>query len=250
MFRREKLLVPILLLFLLLPPEASSQAEGNVVGKVGLGINGNFHFPVSTLKDRFREAVTWGTFVTYAQGPRTTVEVEYHRSRFDPGKLEESTFFWPEGSPNKWRRYKSPLARNLMTINAFTVNGLYHFVDRMAAGGGSQQVVVGPYFAFGGGFYHYTNSVSGLIFAGQPDQGTGLDDTLLLDPFKDTDVAWGGSLGGGVEVLMNNTALDVRARYHLLIGELRQMDAYGVGRTYPLQYFEIGVSIRYYIGRL
>ena len=137
-----------------------------------------------------------------------------------------------------------------MTINAFTVNGLYHFVDRMAAGGGSQQVVVGPYFAFGGGFYHYTNSVSGLIFAGQPDQGTGLDDTLLLDPFKDTDVAWGGSLGGGVEVLMNNTALDVRARYHLLIGELRQMDAYGVGRTYPLQYFEIGVSIRYYIGRL
>lgn len=254
MFKAKMFLIlPALLLLLFLPPEISAQKNQDVVGKVGFGAGGDLSFPVFGLRNRFRMTGTWGGFLTYAKGSHTTLEVEYHRTRFDPGKLEQSTFYWPEGNPTKWKLYKSPLARNFMIINAFTVNGLYHFVDRIQTGheGPRQQITAGPYITYGGGFYHYTNSISGLIFAGQSDKGTGLDDTLLLDPLKETNVGWGVNLGVGVEVLMGDKAgLDVRGRYHLIIGELRQMDAYRMERTYPMNYFDFGISMKYYLGRL
>ena len=251
MFRAEKLLLLVLPLVLVLPLQVSAQGKNGVVGKVGIGVNGNLNFPIFGMKDRFRATETWGTFLTYARGARTTVEVEYHRSRFDPGKLEESIFFWPQGDPDKWKRYKSPLGRNFMTINMFTINGLYHFVDREPVDEPVKGVVTGLYFTFGGGLYHYTNSVSDLIFPGQPDLGAGLDDTLVLKPFKDTDVAWGFHVGVGAEVLMNDrTGLDVRGRWHMMVGELRPLEAYGMARTFPMGYFDFGISLKHYIGRL
>ena len=249
MFRTKRLLILFLLLSFV-PSEAFAQKS--VVGKIGIGVSGNFNFPVLGIRDRFRAAETWGLFLTYAQGPRTTVEVEYHRTRFDPGKLEDATFYWPEDKPETWQRVKSPLARNFMDVNAFTVNGLHHFVDREPAGPeGLQGMALGGfYITFGGGFYHYNNSVSGLIFAGQPDLGSGLDQTLVLEPFDDSDVAWGFNIGAGVEVLFNNRAgFDIRGRWHVMLGELRQMEAYGAARTFPLHYLDLGISMKYYLGR-
>lgn len=251
MLRAERLL-PLILLLLLLLPSATAQAEQGVVGRLGIGVSGYMNYPILSLKDRFRATESWGTFLTYAKGPHATVEVEYHRSRFDPGKLEQSTFYWPENNPAKWRRVKSPLARNYMAVDAFTINGLYHFVDRSAAdpNDGKSRTVAGPYMAYGGGFYHYVNAVSGLIFSGQPDLGAGIDETLVLEPFEDTEVAWGFHVGAGVEVLINHsTGFDIRGRYHLMVGELRELQAYGMTRSYPMHYFDFGISMKYYIGK-
>ena len=68
--------------------------------------------------------------------------------------------------------------------------------------------------------------------------GGGIDTTLELAPFDDTDVAWGLNVGLGVEVLASGrAAVDARARWNLLIGELRQMESYGVARTFPAALF-------------
>lgn len=248
----KKLLKLAFLSLLLLPVGVSAQKKADVVGKVGFGVSGALNFPIFSLKDRFRSTQSYGMYLTYAKGPHTTMEVEYHRIRFDPGKLQESTFYWPEGNSNTWQRYRSPLARNFMVVNTFTVNGLYHFVDRTSAGaeGVRQPIMAGPFLIYGAGFYQYNNSTSGLIFPGQADRGKGLDQTLLIDPFQDKDVAWGFNVGGGVEILMGKAGLDVRGRYHLMIGELRPMNAFYMPRTYPIHFFDFGVSMKYYIGRL
>jgi len=237
------------LLFLLPPDTLAQEKSGDLVGRFGVGLSGSFSFPVGGLERRHRATESFGLLISYIKTARSTIEVEYHRTRFDPGKMEDAQFFWPPTDPTTWKIYTSPLARNYFTVNAFTINGLYHFADRNAhePEGLKQRVAAGPYIVYGGGFYHYTDSVAGLIFSGQPDLGSGLDDTLLIESFEDTDVGWGFNLGGGAEVMMSNTAsLDVRARYHLIIGELRQMDAYNVKRAYPLHYVDIGVTMKFY----
>lgn len=254
MFRAERLLILTVLLLLLSPPGVLAQKKGgDVVGKVGIGVSGALNFPIFSLRDRFRSTQSYGVYLTYAKGSHTTMEVEYHRTRFDPGKLQESTFYWPEGSPSTWKRYRSPLARNFMVVNSFTINGLYHFMDRSQTGteGQRQQITASHYVTYGGGFYHYDNYTSGLIFPGQANRGTGIDDTLLIDPFSDKDVAWGFNVGGGVEVLLGDKAgIDVRGRYHLMVGELLPINAFYMPRTYPMHYFDFGVSMKVYIGRL
>ena len=251
MFKVGKFLILALVVLLIPPLDAYGQQD--IVGRVGIGMSGTFNFPVGGLEKRFRTTQTWGMLLSYVRSSRATMELEYHRNRFDPGKLEESTFYWPPGAPDTWKQYRSPLANNYMIVDAYTVNGLYHFVDRASAmpEGLKYPVVASPYFTFGGGFYRYVHEVSGLIFSGQPDLGSGLDDTLLYDPPDDTDVGWGFHLGGGVEVLASDKgAVDLRVPYHTIIGELRQMDAYGVQRAYPLFYFDVGVVMKFYFARL
>lgn len=238
----------VCLMFFALPGNSQGDSHGQdtgVVGKVGLGLSGNFNFPVFGMKDRFRSQEAFGLYLTYARNARNTLEIEFHRTHFGPGKIQEATFYWPEDKPEEWQKITSPLARNSMTVNAFTINGLYHLNERT---GGSDGMTGGPFITYGGGFYHYKNSVSGLIFAGQPNLGGGIDTTLELAPFDDTDVAWGFNVGLGVEILASGrAAVDARARWNLLIGELRQLESYGVARTFPLHYFEIGLSVKYYV---
>jgi len=240
-------------LLLPLSPDVSAQVRESVVGKIGIGVNGMFNFPVQSMRHRFQGTETWGIFLAYANGPRSTVEVEYHRIRYDPGKLQESTFYWPEDQPAKWQNYKSPLARNFMTVNSFTVNGFYHFVNRAPAEpeGLLRRVLAGPFLMYGAGFYHYNNKMSGFIFGGQPDTGVPIDQSLVLSPRSDTDVAWGFYVGAGVEILINdNTAIDLRGRYHMMIGELIAMEAFNAARLFPMTFVDFGVAMKYYIGRL
>ena len=246
MFKTVRFTMLLLLPVFLLTSDALAQGP---VGRFGVGVTGAFNFPVFGMEKRFNTAESWGLLVSYVSSPRATVEFEYHRNRYDPGKIEESTFFWPQGDPANWKQYKSPLARNWMSVDAFTVNGLYHFVDRapLDPEGLGQPVVAGPFVLYGAGFYWYSNWVKNLIFAGQPDLGAGLDDTLFLETFRDTDVSVGFHFGAGVELLINETTtLDVRGRVHTMLAELRQMDAYGVQRAYPLSYFDLGISMKYY----
>jgi hypothetical protein len=245
-----RFLILLLVMFLFHTPDSFAQTNDSVVGRLGIGASGSFSFPMLGMKDRFNAKEAYGLYLTYAKSSRQSIEVEYRRTVYDPGKVEQATFFWPEDKPTTWQRIKSPLARNFMTINSYTVNGLYHFVDRAPSEpeGLGQKILGGPFITYGAGFYHYTNQTSGLIFAGQPDLGNGIDNTLFLEPLKETDVGWGFNAGLGVEVLVNDrAAIDVRSRWHLMIGELRQMESYGVARTWPLGYFEIGLSMKYYI---
>ena len=242
-----------LVLLLISVPVPRAEAAGGVSGKVGIGTFVDFNFPVFSLKDRFQMAHKWGGFITYATSGRTTVELEYHRSRFDPGRLQESRFLWPEDNPRTWRYYKSPLARNYMTFNSFLVNGLYHFKERTvsSAGGEGAHLDASPFLVFGGGFYQYRNSVSGLVYPGQPDLGKGIDETLTLAPFADTDVAWGFNIGFGAEVLMDDrVGFDIRGRFNFIIAELKPLEAYGFKRTYPMSLIDFGLSMKYYLGTI
>ncbi len=249
MSRAVRVVVPLVLLGSLLASEALAQGP---VGRFGIGVTGAFNFPVLGMEKRFHSAESWGFLMSYVASPRATVEFEYHRNRYDPGKLEDSVFFWPPGAPATWKQYTSPLADSWMSVDVFTVNGLYHFVDRspLEPEGLGQRVVAGPFVLYGAGFYWYSNWVKNLIFSGQPDLGAGLDDTLFLEPFRDTDVSVGFHIGAGVELLINDkTTLDVRGRVHTMLAELRQMDAYGVERAYPLNYFDLGLTMKYHFAK-
>ena len=53
----------------------------------GLGGFANYHVPLSNLRDRYDQAGKYGINVNYIASELVTVEVEYHYSNFDNGKL-------------------------------------------------------------------------------------------------------------------------------------------------------------------
>jgi hypothetical protein len=48
--------------------------------------------------------------------------------------------------------------------------------------------------------------------------------------------------------LGQSVALDLRARYHVVIGELRPMSAWGFDKTtMPLQFIEVGAGLKFFV---
>ncbi len=179
-----------------------------------------------------------GAVFTYTVNPRLSVEVEYHRSKFNNGTLEARAFTWSVDG----NEYVSPHAVSQMQINSFLVNAIIR-------GGGSgilQRGRYAPYLTVGTGFYDYKTDVQGLIFPGQKSEP--LDQTLQIEPFSDTRTALGANMGLGVEAFaFDNISVDLRVRYNVLLGELRPMEAWGLsGQTFPLQFWNLRGGLRFY----
>ena len=218
---------------------AGSVYGGGVAGSWGLGTFLDYNRSIFKLKDWYETGRGQaGVVFTYVMSPRTSVEMEFHRSIFENGALEDRAFTWPIDG----RDYKSPNALSEMRISSFLVNA----VVRRGGGGILAKEKYSTYVTVGAGFYDYKTDVSGLIFPGQREAP--LDKELVIEPFSDSRTALGANVGLGVEAFVfDNISLDVRARYNLLLGELRPMEAWGLeGQTFPMQFLNARGGIRFY----
>ena len=212
---------------------------GGVAGSWGLGTFLDYNRSIFKLKDWYETGRgEVGVVFTYVMSQRTSVEMEFHRSKFDNGALEGRPFTWPIDG----RDYKSPNAVSEMRISSFLVNAVVRRGNR----GILAKESYSTYVTVGAGFYDYKTDVSGLIYPGQREAP--INKELVIEPFSDSRTALGANVGVGVEAFVfDNISLDVRARYNLLLGELRPMEAWDLdGQTFPMQFLNARGGIRFY----
>ena len=218
---------------------AGAVYAGDVGGSWGIGTFLDYNRSIFKLKDWYETGRgEVGVVFTYVMSQRTSVEMEFHRSKFDNGKLEDRPFTWPVDG----KAYMSPNAVSEMRISSFLVNA----VVRRGGMGILAKENYSTYVTVGAGFYDYRTDVSGLIFPGQREAP--INKELVIDPFSDSRTALGANVGVGVEAFVfDNISLDVRARYNLLLGELRPMEAWDLdGQTFPMQFLNARGGIRFY----
>jgi opacity protein-like surface antigen len=206
------------------------------VGSWGVGTFVNYNMPTLGFADWYGNGSKWGVTGAYVPTDKVTVEVEYHRTALNDPKLETAKFTWLDGA-----NYASPNAKSEMTFNSLLVNAMVRWTQ---SGEPFRASSFAPYVAVGSGFYRYKNHVSGLLWPGQ----TG---ALLieLEPFTDQRFALGFNAGLGVEAfVMDNVAIDLRARYNMVIGELRPLEDWGIKETFTLQAVDIGAGLKLYFG--
>lgn len=220
------------LLVLLAVPRVSAQGH-----RFGAGISFDRSIPVMGLGDRYPATQKYGLMLDYRTAPKTTLEFEYNHALLSDGKIERMSFTWP-GDKEK---YLSPQARSEMKLNSFLVNALIRLDPADTSDTGMQLV---PYLAIGAGFYAYHHRVSGLIYPGQ--QGAALNPDLLLEPQEDAHVSLGANFGVGMTVVRGHFGLDARARYHLILGNLRPMEAWGLKSVFPMGMVDVRTAFKFY----
>ncbi|MDA0712084.1 MAG: outer membrane beta-barrel protein [bacterium] len=217
-----------------------SQAES---GKWGLGGFIDYNVPLNNLRDRYDSTTKYGATLNYVTSDALTVEIEYHHSKFDNGKL--ATDPWVYAVDGK--SYVSPNATSELTFNSLAVNALIFLGDDNRSHGFKAKDYR-YYLAVGGGFYSYKATNENFVFPAQNTEV--LDLTLVMDPQIDQRTTIAGNVGTGLEAFVtDNLSLDVRGRYNFVVGELRPMLFYGRDRTRPMQFFDLGVGLKLYFWR-
>ena len=238
---RKCKVVSLVVVALLLSSTGVAYGQGEV-GSWGVGAFLDYNRSLFKMKDWFADGQgKVGVVFTYVVGPKVSVEVEYGRSRFTNGSLEERAFTWGVDGKD----YLSPGAVSQMTLNNFLVNGIIRRTGAEVLRQGSYA----SYVTVGAGFYDYATDVRNLIYPGQ--KTAPLDRGLKLEPFSDTRTALGVNAGLGVEgFVFNNMSVDLRLRYNVLLGELRPMEAWGInGQTFPMQFWNVRGGVRFYFSR-
>ena len=201
-------------------PEASGQEAPS---KWRLGGFANLYVPISNFRQMYAEGAKFGGSIEYAFDNRRRVEIEYHHARFSDGKMESRDLL--VGS------LTSPNAKSDMTFNGLAANWLFAIHEEGFGQNAS------PYLTVGVGYYDYSSKVSGLVF---PE-----DTSLEIEPSNDTRTAASANFGGGVQIALGSkVALDLRARYNLVVGELRPFLAWGVEHTFPFSLIDIGAGLK------
>jgi len=68
-----------------------------------------------------------------------------------------------------------------------------------------------------------------------------------MTPAQDTQTALSANLGFGMEAFITSSvALDVRARYNFIIGELRPFEDWKLQKVFPLQLFDLSAGLKFY----
>lgn len=215
---------------------ASAADEG---GRWGVSAFLDYNKPAMKFADWYSSASKFGMAFVYVPSQRMSVEVEYHRSHFDKGSLESRTFIWTAGDK---KPHTSPDAQSDMKINSLLVNGVVYLGKKVP---NFQASSFSPYVVVGGGFYRYRHQVQGMLYPAQ--QGALV---LTLPPFTDQNFALGLNAGFGVEAfVVNNVAIDLRARYNFLVGQLRSMEEWGLTETFPLMMVDVGAGLKFYFGK-
>jgi hypothetical protein len=220
------------LLVLLCLPQAG---QADSLGRFGAGIFVDPNVPVLGFGDRYPAGLKYGATFDYRISNRTTLEFEYHHASLSDGKIEDNAFYWPVDK--QW--YYSPQAESKFNLNSFILTALTHLGDTTAG-----DLQLSPYVAVGAGVYDYQDEVSGLIYPGQPVEP--LDTSLLLQPQTDDHTPLGATLGLGMVVKQGRYGLDVRARYHVILGDLRPMEAWGIEEVFPISVVDLRTTFKLY----
>ena len=219
-------------LVLLCAPQVNA-AEGGT--RYGAGVFVDRNVPVLGFADRYQSGLKYGVTFDYEVSSRTTMEFEYHHASLSDGKIQDNAFYWPVDK--QW--YFSPQAESKFNLNSFILTALTHIGETSAG-----DLQLSPYVAIGAGIYDYQDSVSGMIYPGQPVEP--LDTSLLLQPQSDDHTPLGATLGLGITVRQNRFGLDVRARYHMILGDLRPMEAWNVEEVFPISVVDLRTTFKMY----
>ncbi len=210
-----------------------SSARAFEKGRAGIGFFGSAHVPMFNFGKWYSISPKLGLSYNYVVNPKIIAEIEYHYSRMGGGDLAERRFRWSVDD----NEHLSPQVSQKMSFNSIAANGIVHL---RALGQGTT-----PYLTGGMGFFWYKNAVSGLIFPGQT--GTTLDTGLSLSAYEDNWPALTAMLGAGVSIVTSERFLiDIRARYNIMLGELRPLEDWGLLKTFPLQAFDLMVGFKYF----
>ncbi len=256
--------------------------------KLGIGLTGGYNLSIAGLSNWYTGTIKFGGKIIFPSSESNELELEYAYSRFTDGSIAERMFAYKsiqkyayvdlDGTKefitdingnfipyDKIDKTKYPKAKgknidslysaggsSFMTVNSITINSVIYF-DRMS-------FLDSRFFITGGaGFYIYKHSVDSLLYGGRPIYK---GKPVYMKPFVDSRVALGINIGGGYNMeISKNISFDFRARYNLVIGELRPLEAYGfkgkgfatddknIGgllKVFPIQYIDIVTSIKYY----
>lgn len=238
---------------------SASASQAQVAGKWGLGGFVSYTHPMFTFGQRFGGGIDkWGLTASYVSSSRMTVEAEYHHARMDGGILESGEFTW---SPKAltFHEYRSkdinPNSSYTNRFNSVLLSGLWFFNADRSMDEGS----FSPYIIAGGGLYDHKTVAEDIVWPGQsPNDAKEVDETKVdaqgdilpqkvLERQEDTRTAVTAVFGGGLEAHLTETiALDVRARYHFILGELRPYDAWELPKAFPLQMFDLSAGFKFY----
>jgi hypothetical protein len=204
--------------------------------RYGAGVFFDRSVPVLGLGDRYDASQKFGFVFDYKLSSRATLEFEYHHAGMSEGKIETASFTWGVDG----EKYASPEAQSSFNLNSFLMNALVRLGEEPKHEG----LDLIPYVSVGAGFYDYQDEISGLIYPGQRIEP--LDADLLLDPQRDDHTSIGANLGLGMTVTQGAYGLDLRARYHLIMGDLRSMEAWGLKSVFPIGLVDVRTAFKIY----
>ena len=211
-----------------------SASHAQTTGFTSASIIPRIVMPIGELNDWYDPVAGVGVNLVYQFPGSRRAEFEYHYHIFAHGAIEERGFVWPVDG----RSYVSPNAKANMSTHTLLVNFIFPKNWSMPFAN------IEPYIMFGSGLYAYTQKVSGLIYPGQGSEP--LDQSLLLPPVHDQQVAIGFNFGIGSELsLSSSLALDLRIRYHAILGDMRPFEDWGLQEIFPVQMVDVGVGVRY-----
>ncbi|OGG53140.1 MAG: hypothetical protein A3F84_25265 [Candidatus Handelsmanbacteria bacterium RIFCSPLOWO2_12_FULL_64_10] len=206
----------------------------------GIGGSAGLNVPARQLRDRFGSTTKYGATMNYVMGQATTLEIEYHHSKFDKGKIETMPFTW---SVDK-KVYTSPNASSTMAFNSLALNALI-FPGEENQARGFKAKEYRHYILVGGGFYRYKSVTKNLVYPAQTKEPINL--SYVMDPQVDQRYTLAVDVGVGLEgFITDNLSVDVRGRYNIVIGELRPMLFYNINQTWPIMMFDVGVGFKIY----
>ena len=229
MNRYLMLKVWLLALFIAVPVSAQE-------ARYGAGVFFNRSVPMLGFHDRYSASQVYGAVLDYQISSRATMEFEYHHMTMDDGKIENLAFTWPIDK----QKYLSPDANSRFNLNSFLINALAYLNPRKS----SSDLQLLPYIAVGAGFYDYQDRITGLIYPGQKEQP--LKSDLMLEDQDDEHTALGANLGLGMTVVQNRFGLDIRGRYHIILGDLRPMESWDLPGVFPLAMFDFRTAFKLY----
>lgn len=208
-------------------------------GAFGVGGFIDLYVPLFNFRDMYDSGTKFGGSIHYVFRKRKIAEVEFHHAQFNDGSLQTRSFQFSDGND-----YVSTQAKSKMTINSINANWLFALKEEGFGQGAA------PYLTLGVGLQDYSSKVSGLIFPGQIPSGPNAppDPTIIQEPINDTRTSFSASFGGGIQFgLGDKAALDLRARYNVIMGELRPFLVWGVEKTFPFNLIDIGVGFKFNI---
>jgi opacity protein-like surface antigen len=246
----------------------SQPAQAQDSGRWAIGGSFALNSPIN-FKDYMSTTAKYGFNFSYVVSPRVTVEAEYQRTKDSNAGLEGASFVWFIDN----RRYIDPTVNHEFDWNNLAVNAIVRLGNRPMLTAEQWN----PYLTVGGGFYRYDSFVEGLIWPGQalaitgetrlvPASGdpvlvetgvdgngdpilepVGPDNSLQFPSQHDRRSALSLNVGLGLEAfIISNVSLDLRARYHMSVGDLRPYNAWGLFQTFPLQQFDVGAGVKFY----